>query len=183
MAELDRGALEALAEQGVTLVVTVDCGITAVEETAYAARLGMDLVITDHHECKEVLPAAVAVVDPRREDCPYPFKALAGVGVALKLVLALEEPARRDALLRRYGDLAAIGTVADVMELTGENRTIVSLGLEQVRHTARPGLQALIREAGLSEKPLNSISVGYTLAPRLNAAGRMGRAPEGGAPA
>ena len=171
-----RVALAALAEQGVTLVVTVDCGITAVEETAYAAQLGMDLVITDHHECKEVLPAAVAVVDPRREDCPYPFKALAGVGVALKLVLALEEPARRDALLRRYGDLAAIGTVADVMELTGENRTIVSLGLEQVRHTARPGLQALIREAGLSEKPLNSISVGYTLAPRLNAAGRMGRA-------
>ena len=113
-----RGALEALAEQGVTLVVTVDCGITAVEETAYAARLGMDLVITDHHECKEVLPAAVAVVDPRREDCPYPFKALAGVGVALKLVLALEEPARRDALLRRYADLAAIDTVADVMELT-----------------------------------------------------------------
>ena len=171
-----RVALAALAEQGVTLVVTVDCGITAVEETAYAARLGMDLVITDHHECKEVLPAAVAGVDPRRADCPYPFKALAGVGVALKLVLALEEPARRDALLRRYGDLAAIGTVADVMELTGENRTIVSLGLEQVRHTARPGLQALIREAGLSEKPLNSISVGYTLAPRLNAAGRMGRA-------
>ncbi len=171
-----RGALKALAEQGVTLVVTVDCGITAVEETRYAGELGMDMVVTDHHECKEILPPAAAVVDPRRKDCPYPFKALAGVGVALKLVLALEGPEGRDALLRQYGDLAAIGTVADVMELTGENRTIVSLGLEQVRHTARPGLQALLREAGLNEKPLNSISIGYTLAPRLNAAGRMGRA-------
>ena len=171
---VSRCALDALAEQGVTLIVTVDCGITALEETAYAASLGMDLVITDHHECKEALPAAVAVVDPHRSDCPYPFKALAGVGVALKLALALEGEAGAGALLERYSDLAAIGTVADVMELTGENRTIVNLGLSSIRHTKRPGLSALLREAGLLEKPLTSMAIGYTLAPRLNASGRMG---------
>ena len=171
---VSRSALDALAGQGVTLVVTVDCGITAVEETAHAASLGMDLVVTDHHECKERLPAAVAVVDPHRPDCPYPFKALAGVGVALKLVLALEGPDRTEALLEQYGDLAAIGTVADVMELTGENRTIVSRGLASIRRTRRPGLSALLRESGLAEKPLTSMAIGYTLAPRLNASGRMG---------
>ena len=127
---LNTDALDTLHQAGVSLVVTVDCGITAVEEARHAARLGMDLVITDHHECKEELPAALAVVDPHRSDCPYPFKCLAGVGVALKLVLALGGRARQEELLDRYADLAAIGTVADVMSLTGENRTIVRLGLE-----------------------------------------------------
>ena len=173
---VNREALSALREQGVSLIVTVDCGITAVEEAACAARLGLDLVITDHHECKEVLPDAVAVVDPRRADCPYPFKSLAGVGVALKLVLALGGPARQEELLERYADLAAIGTVADVMSLTGENRTIVRLGLAALGRTARPGLKALLREAGMGEKPLTAMAVGYTLAPRVNASGRMGRA-------
>ena len=171
---LNREAVAALHAQGVGLIITVDCGITAVEEAAYAAALGVDVVITDHHECKEALPAALAVVDPRRPDCPYPFKGLAGVGVALKLVLALGGPARWDELLRKYADLAAIGTVADVMSLTGENRTIVRLGLAELRRTRRPGLKALLREAGLEEKPLTSTSVGYTLAPRINASGRMG---------
>ena len=171
---LNREAVAALHAQGVGLIITVDCGITAVEEAAYAAALGVDVVITDHHECKEALPAALAVVDPRRPDCPYPFKCLAGVGVALKLVLALGGPERREELLRKYADLAAIGTVADVMSLTGENRTIVRLGLAELRRTRRPGLKALLREAGLEEKPLTSTSVGYTLAPRINASGRMG---------
>ena len=171
---LNREAVAALHAQGVGLILTVDCGITAVEEAAYAAALGVDVVITDHHECKEALPAALAVVDPRRPDCPYPFKCLAGVGVALKLVLALGGPERREELLRKYADLAAIGTVADVMSLTGENRTIVRLGLAELRRTRRPGLKALLREAGLEEKPLTSTSVGYTLAPRINASGRMG---------
>ena len=160
--------------QGVGLIVTVDCGITAVEEAACAASLGVELVITDHHECKAALPAAAAVVDPRRAGCPYPFKCLAGVGVALKLVLALGGPARRDELLERYADLAAIGTVADVMSLTGENRTIVRLGLEALRRTGRPGLRALLHEAGLDERPLTATAIGYTLAPRINASGRMG---------
>ena len=171
---LNTDALDTLHQAGVSLVVTVDCGITAVEEARYATRLGMDLVITDHHECKEELPAALAVVDPHQTDCPYPFKCLAGVGVALKLVLALGGPARQEELLGRYADLAAIGTVADVMSLTGENRTIVRLGLEALRHTGRPGLKALLRQAGLEERPLNSVAIGYTLAPRLNASGRMG---------
>ena len=171
---LNSEAVSALAAQGVTLIVTVDCGITAVEEAACAASLGVELVITDHHECKAALPAAAAVVDPRRADCPYPFKCLAGVGVALKLVLALGGPARQDELLERYADLAAIGTVADVMSLTGENRTIVRLGLEALRRTGRPGLRALLHEAGLDERPLTATAIGYTLAPRINASGRMG---------
>ena len=129
---LGRDAIRALSESGVTLIVTVDCGITGVDETAYAATLGVDLVITDHHECKEQLPAAVAVVDPHRPDCPYPFKHLAGVGVALKLVLALGE-GREDALFARYCTLAAIGTIADVMRMEGENRTIVQCGKARAR--------------------------------------------------
>ena len=119
---LNTDALDTLYRAGVSLVVTVDCGITAVAEARRAAELGMDLVITDHHECKEKLPAALAVVDPHRPDCSYPFPCLAGVGVALKLVLALGGPHRQEELLERYADLAAIGTVADVMSLTGENR-------------------------------------------------------------
>ncbi len=171
---LNTDALDTLYRAGVSLVVTVDCGITAVAEARRATELGMDLVITDHHECKEELPAALAVVDPHRPDCSYPFPCLAGVGVALKLVLALGGPHRQKELLERYADLAAIGTVADVMSLTGENRTIVRLGLEALRHTSRPGLKALLRQSGLEERPLNSVAIGYTLAPRLNASGRMG---------
>ena len=168
-------AIRALSESGVTLIVTVDCGITGVDETAYAATLGVDLVITDHHECKEQLPAAVAVVDPHRPDCPYPFKHLAGVGVALKLVLALGE-GREDALFARYCTLAAIGTIADVMRMEGENRTIVQCGLEGIDRSDFTGLHALLREAGLTGRPVSSVQIGFVLAPRINAAGRMGRA-------
>jgi len=171
---LNREAVAALKDRGASLIVTVDCGITAVEEAGHAAALGVDVIITDHHECKEALPAACAVVDPHRSDCPYPFKHLAGVGVALKLVLALGGPEQRKALLERYCGLAAIGTVADVMNMTGENRALVRMGLEALRHPHRPGLKALLREAGLADRPLTSTAVGYTLAPRINAAGRMG---------
>ena len=126
---VNREAVEELARQGVRLMITVDCGITAVEEVAYASGLGIDVIITDHHECKEEIPAAVAVVDPHRKDCSYPFKDLAGVGVALKLVMALGGEKRYRALFQEYADLAAVGTVADVMKLLGENRTIVRVGL------------------------------------------------------
>ena len=171
---LNQGAVERLREQGAAVIVTVDCGITAVQETEYAKGLGLDVIITDHHECKEELPSAAAVVDPRRGDCPYPFKHLAGVGVSLKLCMALAGREREEELLSRYADLAALGTVADVMDLTGENRTIVCRGLAQLPESSRPGLRALIRESGAEGKAMTSTSVGYTLAPRINAAGRMG---------
>ena len=173
---LNREAVTALADQGITLIITVDCGITAVDEVDYAASLGVEVVITDHHSCKERLPAAVAVVDPHRPDCPYPFKGLAGVGVALKLAMAVAGPDRAAAVLKEYRDLAAIGTVADVMPMTGENRAIVSQGLQDLNPPRRLGLAKLVECAGLGDKPITSVSVGYTLAPRINASGRMGRA-------
>ncbi len=173
---LNRDAIDRLKRQGVSLIVTVDCGITAAAEVDYARSLGLDVVITDHHHCTSELPRASAVVDPRREDCSYPFKELCGVGLALKLALALTPQGERDGVFRQYGELAAIGTVADVMSLTDENRAIVHQGLELLRRTRRPGLRALLREAGCADMPLTTVNVGYGLAPRINAAGRMGRA-------
>ena len=169
-------AIQGLHDQGATLMITVDCGITGNEEVAFARSLGMDVVVTDHHECKETLPDAVAVVDPHRPDCLYPFKHLAGVGVALKLVMALGGENREDALFARYCTLAAIGTVADVMRMEGENRTIVSCGLEALPHTDFVGVHALLKESGLLGKPITSIQIGFVLSPRINAAGRMGKA-------
>ena len=171
---LSRDAIKGLFDQGVRLLVTVDCGITGVEEVDYANSLGLDVVITDHHECREVLPRAVAVVDPHRADCGYPFKHLAGCGVALKLVLALGGPDREEPLFARYCTLAAIGTVADVMQMSGENRTIVSRGLATLEHSDFIGLHALLQEAGLSGKEISSVQIGFVLAPRINAAGRLG---------
>lgn len=171
---LNCGAIDLLKERGVTLIVTVDCGITNVKETDYAHSLGMDVIITDHHECKETLPTAEAVVNPHRPDCAYPFVHLAGVGVALKLVLAMTPPAQRSDRLAEYSDLAAIGTVADVMELRGENRAIVALGLEQLERVCRPGLAALIREAGQEHRDLTAGAISFSIAPRINASGRMG---------
>ena len=173
---LSKDAIQGLHDQGASLMITVDCGITGNEEVDFANSLGMDVVVTDHHECKEALPNAVAVVDPHRPDCPYPFKHLAGVGVALKLVLALGGENREDALFARYCTLAAIGTVADVMRMEGENRTIVSCGLEALPHTDFVGVHALLKEAGLLGKPITSIQIGFVLSPRINAAGRMGAA-------
>ena len=173
---LNPEALHALSQQGVALILTVDCGITAVEETALAGTLGIDVVITDHHACKEELPAAAAVVDPHQPGCPYPFKGLAGVGVALMLALAVAGPQEAPAVLEEFCDLAAVGTVADVMPMTGANRAIVSLGLQRLDPPRRQGFASLIRCAGLEDKPVTSVSVGYTLAPRINASGRMGMA-------
>ena len=173
---LNQEAVLHLARQGVTLIITVDCGITAAREVEFARELGIDVVITDHHECKQAIPEAAAVVDPHRPDCPYPFKGLAGVGVALKLAMAAAGPDRAGLVFREYADLAAVGTVADVMPMTGENRTIVQTGLAALAHPRRVGLAQLMEEAGLGDKPVTSVSIGYTLAPRINAAGRMGQA-------
>ncbi len=159
--------LDALKAQGAQVVVTVDCGITAVDEVEYARALGMEVIITDHHACKEILPAAVAVVDPHRSDCPYPFKGLAGVGVALKLAMAMGCP------YEQYVSLAALGTVADVMPLLDENRAMVHAGLERLNDGDNPGIQALLDAAGAAET-VTAVTLGYGLAPRLNAAGRLG---------
>ena len=173
---LSKDAIQGLRDKGATLMITVDCGITGNEEIDFAASIGMDVVVTDHHECKENLPRAVAVVDPHRPDDAYPFKYLAGVGVALKLVLALGGPDRENALFARYCTLAAIGTIADVMRMEGETRTIVSCGLAALNHTDFVGIHALLKEAGLLGKPITSIQIGFVLSPRINAAGRMGAA-------
>ena len=166
-------AIHQLHREGVKLIVTVDCGITAVAEAQLCKELGIDLVITDHHECKDVLPEAVAIVDPHRPDCGYPHKDLSGVGVAFELASAL--CASQEEVLERYCDLVCLGTVADVMPLRGENRVFVSRGLEALRHTTRPGIQALMKQAGCDSAAMTASSVGYTLAPRINAAGRMGQ--------
>ena len=166
-------ALRQLAAQGVRLVVTVDCGITAVSEARLCRELGMDLVITDHHECKDTLPQAAAVVDPHRPDGGYPHKNLSGVGVAFKLAAAIHGDQSR--ILEDYADLVCLGTVADVMPLQTENRTFVTRGLQSLSHTRRPGLAALMAESGCDTAHLSVSSIGFTLAPRINAAGRMGQ--------
>ena len=166
-------ALEAIAKKGVSLVITVDCGITAAENKRYAAGLGMDMVITDHHEVTGEMPAS-PVVDPRRPDCPSPAKMLAGVGVAFKLVCAIEGEEKTEELLERYGDIVAVGTIADVMPMTGENRVYVRRGIELLRSGARPGLRELCYAAKSELKKLGPVGVGYVLAPRINAAGRLG---------
>ncbi len=151
----------------------MDCGITALEEARLCKTLGMELVITDHHECKESLPEAVAVVDPHRPDGGYPHKDLSGVGIAFKLAAAL--CGSQEEVLSRYADMVCLGTVADVMPLQGENRVFVARGLEALRKTERPGLAALMRQSGCEQASVNASSVGYILAPRINAAGRMGQ--------
>ena len=170
---LNETALRQLACEGVKLVVTVDCGITAVEETALAKQLGMDVVITDHHECKENLPGAVAVVDPHRPDGGYQGGSLSGVGVAFKLVCALSgDPAE---MLQEYADMVCLGTVADVIPLVGENRIYVKQGLEALNSHPRPGLAALMAQCGCESGSVTASTIGYMLAPRINAAGRMGK--------
>ena len=166
-------AIHQLHGEGVRLIVTVDCGITAVAETELCRELGIDLVITDHHECKEQLPAAVAVVDPHRPDCGYPHRNLSGVGVAFKLAAAL--CGSQEEVLAEYADMVCLGTVADVMLLQGENRVFVSRGLEVLRHTRRPGLAALMAECGCAPESVSATTIGFMLAPRINAAGRMGK--------
>ena len=169
---LSKNAIQSMHNKGCTLIVTVDNGISAVEEAEFAASLGMDLIITDHHLPPETLPKAVAVVDPRREDDHSPFKGLCGAGVAFKLCAALDGCPPEE-MLDYCGDLAAVGTVADVMPLTGENRTLVRSGLHQLQNTDRPGLEALLEEVGLTGKPVTAENVSYAIAPRINAAGRM----------
>ncbi len=182
---MSMAAIDKLAQRGVQLIVTVDNGISAAKEVAYAASLGIDVVVTDHHECPAVLPEAAAVVDPHRADCEYPFKELAGVGVAFKLVMAIERLRRGEEanaraideeIYRKYADLAALGTVADVMPVIGENRIIITYGLGRMAREPRPGIRALLEKSGaVKNGKLTASSIGFGLAPRINAAGRMNK--------
>ena len=199
---LSEMSLNALSEKGTKLIITVDTGITANAEVEYAKTLGIEMVVTDHHECHGEIPKACAVVNPHRPDCPYPFKELAGVGVVFKLVSACEVFRARRALgdeadalaciervFDEYADLAAIGTVADVMPLIDENRIIVKRGLEALASTEREGLEALIEAASnptgtaraaedkaARRRRINAGFIGFALAPRINAAGRISSA-------
>ena len=168
---LNPTAIRSLKDQGVSLIITVDCGITAIEEAQLCKQLGIDLVITDHHECKDTLPDAVAVVDPHRPDGGYPHKDLSGVGVAFKLAAAL--CGSQEEVLDAYADMVCLGTVADVMPMRGENRVFVNRGLKALRRCTRPGLAALMKECDCAPGDINAASIGFMLAPRINAAGRM----------
>ena len=189
---INPSAIEALAEKQTNLLITVDTGITAVDETEYAKKLGLDVLITDHHECQNELPSACAIVNPRRPDCEYPFKELAGVGVVFKLLCSLEytyckknniEKDWLKEICDTYGDIVAIGTVADVMPLVDENRLIVDRGLKLIEKIKRPGIEALLELSGAitvskydgskKKRRITSTLISYVIAPRINAAGRI----------
>lgn len=170
---LNRDAIKRIADEGTHMIITVDNGIAAIDEAEYIYELGMKLVVTDHHQQGEELPRAEAVVDAHRRDDTSPFKFMCGAGIALKLVAALDGGDYTMAL-EQFGDLAAIATVADIVSLTGENRFLVSYGLELISNTDRPGLMALKTVCGLENKPIDSERIAFGLAPRINAAGRVG---------
>jgi len=172
---INKAAVKKISESGATLLISVDTGITAFEETQYAKELGCDVIITDHHECKPELPEAIAVVNPKRTDCKYPFKDLAGVGVAFKLVCAASDKSEKE-LLEEYADIVALGTIADVVSLKDENRIIAARGIEKLSTNPNTGLAAVISTLGLRQKWNNCAVVSYSIAPRLNAAGRMSNA-------
>ncbi len=169
---LNAQAIEQIAQEGASLIITVDNGISAVEEAKLIKELGMQLVITDHHQVPEVLPEAVAVIDPHRSDCPSPYKDLCGVGVAFKLCAALDD-GNYDAVLEQYVDICAIGTVADVVPLNGENRTIVKHGLEYLKNTENPALCKLFELSSLEREQLNAENISFRIAPVINASGRF----------
>lgn len=195
-------AIQAFSSYGVSLIITVDTGVTAVKEVEYASSIGIDVIVTDHHECQSVLPDAVAIINPHRSDCSYPFKSLAGVGVIFKVICAFEtlhfygrerEADAVKSIYYRFADLAAIGTIADVMPIIDENRMIVKFGLAMLEKTERIGLKALMEVASWGANPnvrpvvenavkkskprkINSTYIGFTIAPRINAAGRISSA-------
>ncbi|MEG1870172.1 MAG: single-stranded-DNA-specific exonuclease RecJ, partial [Oscillospiraceae bacterium] len=172
---LNTRAITAFAKKGINLIITVDNGISSIEEAELAQTLGVDLIITDHHTPREILPKAVAVLNPHRCDCEYPFKELSGVGVAFKLICAMEDDIDCEDTLFHYGSIVAIGTVADVVELKGENRLIVKNSMTNIEDTENIGLLALLKEVGLDGKQLTSTSLAFGIAPRINAAGRVGQ--------
>ena len=169
---LNMEAVQALRHSGVSVIVTVDCGVSSLQEVEFAADLGLDVIITDHHTPPPELPAALAIIDPKISDSTYPFSELTGAGLALKLVQGLYQHLGKE-WSRELVALAAIGTVADLGPLRGENRAIVKAGLQQLRRTANPGLNALYRAAKISPRGIDSGAISFMIAPRLNAAGRL----------
>lgn len=169
-------ALQRLREQGVSVVVTVDCGITGFSEVEQGQKLGLDFIITDHHVPSNTIPPAVAAIDPKRSDSIYPFSELAGVGIAFKLLQALFRATNKDGEWDEFLDLVALGSVTDVVPLLGENRYLVKKGIEVLNRSRRPGVQELVLSAGLEMGKLDTGSISYELGPRLNASGRLNHA-------
>ena len=169
-------AIDRLFQDGVQLIVTVDNGISALKEAEHIYDLGMKLVVTDHHKVGSVLPRAEAVVDPHRADCTSPFQDWAGVGVAFKLICALAEPEEWPDLLEQFSDIISLGTIADIVPLCGENRTLVKLGLQQINHGQNLGIRALKTAVSADKKTLTANGVAFSLVPRINAVGRISRA-------
>ncbi len=172
-------AVQDLKEQGVSLIITVDCGITSVAEVDLAKELGMDVIITDHHQCPPKVPDAIAVINPKQPDCPYPFTELAGVGVAFKLVQALMGEEKLPYLMEQYSSLVALGTVADIVPLRDENRIIVHYGIKYMKQSTNLGIQALLKISGFAGRKVDAGTLGFQLAPRINATGRIGDAAIG----
>ncbi len=183
---LNIDAVKKIQAQGTKLIITTDCGISNNEEIRWAMENGLDVVVTDHHEVPEVLPAALAILNPKQKDCPYPFKGLAGVGVAFNLIIALRSALRQEGFfppgqepnLKEYLDLVALGTVSDVVPLMGINRVLTKFGLIQLSHSTRPGILALKDVSGVGGMAVETPGINFRLAPRLNAAGRLGDAQE-----
>ena len=171
---LNKDAIDKIKCGGTSLIITVDNGISAVEEAEYVKKCGIDLVITDHHACGDVIPSARAVVNPKQPGCGYPFKELAGAGVCFKLICALEGNSEK--IIEDFGEYVAIATIADVVSLTDENRTIVKFGMKKLSGCNIPWFDALCEVSGIEKENLNSYHIGFIIAPRLNAAGRMGSA-------
>lgn len=171
-------ALGKISAGGASLLITVDCGITAVGEVEFAKTLGLDVIITDHHTCKDELPRAYALINPKQPECTYPFKDLAGIGVAFKLILAIALTLGKNAreYFDKYIDIVAVGTVADVVSLTDENRIFVANGIKKIQNTDNPGLRALFSTAQITNRPVNTGVISFSVAPRINAAGRVGSA-------
>jgi len=169
-------AIDQVKSKNTSLLVSVDCGITAIEETAYANKLGIDVIICDHHQPKDTIPDALAVLDPLKPSCNYPFKYLSGAGVAFKLAQGLAERIGKRDMPNKYLDLAALAGAADIVSLTDENRIIVSEGLNQINESPRPSIEALMEVSHLKPGSLNSGQIVFTIAPRINAVGRLGDA-------
>lgn len=176
---LNKRAIDKAVQKGVNLIITCDCGISSFKEVEYAKTRGLEVIITDHHRVRDIIPSCI-VIDPEQPDCTYPFKKLAGVGVAFKLIQGLSEKFSYKKIdVTKYLDLVTIGTIADIVPLRGENRTLVKLGLQCLKETDNIGLKALISVSGLSEKKIGEEEIGFILAPRINACGRLSLARKG----